>query len=104
MSGAAPTVAETGEPLCIVVQAAHDTGRTVGLAAGLLIGGASQAESSLRSLGSGIDLIAQASRDGADSAAVSAQVARLEREAAYLLARLAALRTNATPANTLEAA
>ncbi|MGW9822255.1 hypothetical protein ACUXK4_004850 [Methylorubrum extorquens] len=93
-----------GEPLSVLIQAERDAARTFGIAAGLLIGGASQAEAGLRSLGSGIDLIAQASRDGADPAAVSAQVARLEREAAYLLARLAALRTNATPANTLEAA
>lgn len=93
-----------GEPLSVLIQAERDAARTFGVAAGLLIGGASQAEGGLRSLGSGIDLIAQASRDGADAAAVSAQVARLEREAAYLLARLAALRTNAIPANTLEAA
>ncbi|GEL44274.1 hypothetical protein MEX01_48650 [Methylorubrum extorquens] len=92
------------EPLSVLIQAERDAARTFGLAAGLLIGGASQADGGLRSLGSGIDLIAQAARDGADAAAVSANAARLEREVAYLLARLAALRADAIPANTLEAA
>ena len=98
------TAADSGEPLSVLIQAERDAARTFGIAAGLLIGGASQAQGALSSLGSGIDLIAQASRDGADPAAVSAQVARLEREAAYLLARLAALRAPLSPTEAKEAA
>ncbi|MCP1550664.1 MULTISPECIES: hypothetical protein [Methylorubrum] len=91
------------EPLSVLIQNERDAARTFGLAAGLLIGGASQADAGIRALGSGIDLIAQASRDGGDPAAVAAQVARLEREAAYLLDRLVAMRAPAT-ASTREAA
>ncbi|BAU91202.1 hypothetical protein MPPM_2597 [Methylorubrum populi] len=101
---AAPTVADTGTPLSVIIQAERDSARTFGLAAGLLIGGASQAEGALRTLASGIGLIEQAARDGTDPATVAAYAARLEREAAALLGRLVAVRVNATTADSREAA
>lgn len=85
------------EPLSVLIQNERDVARAFGISAGLLIGGASQAQGALSSLASGIDLIEQAARDGTDPAAVIAQAARLEREAAQLLARLVAVRVNATP-------
>jgi len=96
MSSAARTVAETGEPLCIVEQAAHDTGRAVGIAAGLLIGGATASQGALSQLGSGLNLIEQAARSGADPATVAAYATRFQHETAALLARLVAIRVNAT--------
>ncbi|GJE79655.1 hypothetical protein CJNNKLLH_0981 [Methylorubrum thiocyanatum] len=65
------TVADTGAPLSVIIQAERDAARTFGLAAGLLIGGASQAEGALRSLDDGIGLIEQAAREGASAASVS---------------------------------
>lgn len=92
------------EPLAILLQAERDAGRAFGHSHGLLIGGASQAEGALRSLGSGVDLIEQAAREGASPATVATYATRLEREAANLLARLVAVRVNAIPAESLEAA
>lgn len=104
MSATAPTVAETGEPLCVVVQAAHDAGRSVGIAAGILIGAASQAENALSSLRSSIGLLEQAAREGASPATVAAYAARLEREHAALLGQLVKLRVDAATSSTREAA
>ena len=101
---AVPTVADTGAPLSVIIQAERDAARTFGLAAGLLIGGASQAEGALRSLDAGIGLIEQAAREGASAASVTAYATRLEREAATLLARLVAARVNAATPSTREAA
>ena len=98
------TVADTGTPLSVLLQAERDTGRTFGMSAGLLIGGASQAQSALSSLASGIGLIEQAARDGTDPATVGAYAARLEREAAALLGRLVAVRVDATATDSREAA
>ncbi|MDV2986157.1 UNVERIFIED_CONTAM: hypothetical protein Q9R58_17720 [Methylobacteriaceae bacterium AG10] len=92
------------EPLSILLQAERDAGRTFGIAAGLLIGGASQAQSALSSLASGIGLIEQAARDGTDPATVAAYAARLEREAAALLGRLVAVRVEATATEHRDAA
>ena len=101
---AVPTVADTGAPLSVIIQAERAAARTFGLAAGLLIGGASQAEGALRSLDAGIGLIEQAAREGASAASVTAYATRLEREAATLLARLVAARVNAATPSTREAA
>jgi hypothetical protein len=98
------TVADTGAPLSVIIQAERDAGRTFGIAAGLLIGGASQAQSALSSLASGIGLIEQAARDGTDPATVAAYAARLEREAAALLGRLVAVRVEATATEHRDAA
>lgn len=101
---AARTVADTGTPLSVIIQNERDAARAFGHSHGLLIGGASQSEGALRSLGSGVDLIAQAARDGADPATVAAHAARLEREAAHLLARLVAIRVNAATSEHRDAA
>ncbi|MBK3406256.1 hypothetical protein H0176_23705 [Methylorubrum populi] len=101
---AVPTVADTGTPLSVIIQAERDAARTFGLAAGLLIGGASQAEGALRTLDTGIGLIEQAAREGASPASVTAYATRLEREAAHLLARLVAARVNAATPEHRDAA
>lgn len=101
---AAPTVADTGEPLSVIIQAERDAARTFGHSHGLLIGGASMAQGALGQFGSALMLIEQALGEGADPATVAAYATRLEREAAALLGRLVAARINATPTEAKEAA
>lgn len=104
MSATALTVAETGEPLCLVVRAAHDIASAKGLASGLLIGGTTTSQGALSQLGSGLLLIEQAAREGAGPDAITAYVTSLEREAATLLGRLVKIRLDATAISASEAA
>ncbi|MGA4550616.1 hypothetical protein [Methylorubrum aminovorans] len=104
MSATAPTVAETGAPLSVIVQAERDAARAFGHSHGLLIGGASMAQGALSQLGSALNLIEQAASAGADPAIVASYATRLEREAAALLGRLVAARIEATATDSREAA